>query len=203
MNEFNGNSTPTTTKKRVYFADAVGLTLEFVKTIPPNCSDDAIINGEWNINNNYCQNMTSPRVRSRVTGKCLSPHFTEPYKTSSFLERVYSQNVCLESISCDDLVVTGCIRVTNMDFMKEVTVRFTLDNWKTYRDVWADFLSSNVEGKTDKFRFRITVPVDFAVDLDQKLEMKFAIRYCVGSQEFWDNNFNRNYRMQLTEICLP
>ena len=193
MNEISSNSTPKI-KKRVSFADAAGFTLEFVKTIPPHSGEDNVTiytSNVWDVNNNYSRNLPSPRPR----GKHLSPCFTEPCKTSSFFERVYSQNVCLESIACDDFVVTGSIRVTNIGFAKEVTVRFTLDNWRSYRDIWADYLSSSMDGKTDKFWFRITVPVDSAVGL----EIKFAIRYCIGGQEFWDNNLNTNYEIQCIE----
>ena len=181
-------------KKRVSFADAAGLALEFVKIIPPHRGEDYFnIYNLWNANNNYSQSLLSPRQR----GKNLSPCFTEPYKTSSFFERVYSQNVCLESIVCDDFVVAGTVRVTNISFAKEVTVRFTLDDWKSYRDIWADYFSSSMDGKTDKFWFRIAVPVDSPVDQ----EIKFAIRYCIGGREFWDNNLNRNYKIQFIETC--
>ena len=181
-------------KKRVSFADAAGFTLEFVKIIPPYSGEDIIniyTSNLWEVNNNCSRSLPS----LQQLGKYLSPSFTEPYKTSSFFERVYSQNVCLESIVCHYFVVTGTIRVTNIGFAKEVTVRFTLDNWKSYRDIWADYLSSSMDGKTDKFWFRVTVPVDSPVDLD----IKFAIRYCIGGQEFWDNNLNRNYKIQYIE----
>ena len=193
MNEISSTSM-SKIKKRVSFADAAGFTLEFVKIIPPHSGEDYVniySSNLWNVNNNYSRSLPSPPS----TRKYLSPSFTEPYKTSSFFERVYSQNVCLESIVCHYFVVTGTIRVTNIAFAKEVTVRFTLDNWKSYRDIWADYLSSSKDGKTDKFWFRIAVPVDSAVDL----EIKFAIRYCIGGQEFWDNNLDSNYKIQYIE----
>jgi len=185
----HGNSTPTKPiKKKVSFADNAGLTLENVKTIPPQSEDD-VMTGDNILNNINCGlHMHSLRRRKEY----LSPSFVEPCKADSFIERVYRQNVCLESVSCDDLVVTGVIRVTNIGYAKEVTVRFTLDEWKSFRDVWADYFSSNLDGKTEQFTFRITVPVDF----EDKLEIEFAIRYCVADQEFWDNNFGRNYHIR-------
>ena len=182
-------------KKRVSFADAAGFTLEFVKLIPPHNGEDYVniyTSDLWNVNNTYSQSL---RPSSRPKERNLSPSFTEPYKTNSFFERVYSQNVCLESIVCQYFVVTGSIRVNNIGFTKEVTVRFTLDNWKSYRDIWADYFSSSMDGKTDKFWFRIAVPVNSPVDL----EMKFAIRYCIGGQEFWDNNLDRDYKIRCIE----
>ena len=77
-----------------------------------------------------------------------------------------------------------------------MTIRFTLDDWISFRDVWADYLSTNVDGKTEQFSFRITVPVHFEDDL----KIEFAIRYRVAEQEFWDNNFGGNYQVQCLEI---
>ena len=78
----------------------------------------------------------------------------------------------------------------NIGYAKEVTVRFTLDNWNSFRDIWADYLSSSVDGKTEQFSFRIAVPIDYEDEL-----IEFTIRYCVAEQEFWDNNFGTNYHI--------
>jgi len=112
------------------------------------------------------------------------------------MKRVYSQNVCLENIACENFVVTGLIRVTNLSFIKEVTVRFTFNGWATYRDIWADYMSSCTDGKTDKFSFRVTVPHDFEVNR----HMEFAICYRASDQEFWDNNDRKNYHIQCLEV---
>lgn len=194
MNGPSGNSTPTKSiKKKVSFADSAGFTLETVKTISPYSKEDDVTVCDTTTNNNNCGlHMQTSRQRM----KYLSPSFAEPCKTDSFMERIFKHNVCLESISCDDMVVTGVIRVTNIGFAKEVTVRYTLDGWINFRDVWADYLSSNLDGKTEQFSFRITVPVDFEVDL----QIEFAIRYCVAGYEFWDNNFGRNYHVPCLEI---
>ena len=128
MNEVNSTSTAKI-KKKVSFADAAGFTLEFVKTIPTHSGKDNVTictSNVRNFNNNNSSILRLPSPRPR--GRNLSPCFTEPCKTSSFFERVYSQNVCLESIVCDDFVFAGSVRVTNIDFAKEVTVRFTLDD---------------------------------------------------------------------------
>ena len=179
-------------KKKVSFADTAGLTLESVKTIPSYSKEDVVT-----INNTISDTDAGLHMHClRRRTKCLSPSFVEPCKTDLFHECVSKQNVCLESICCDDLVVTGVVRVTNLGYVKEVTIRFTLDDWASFRDVWADFLSASVDGKTEQFSFRITVPVDFEVDL----KIEFAIRYRVAEQEFWDNNFGGNYHVQCLEI---
>ena len=196
MNGPSRNSTPTRSiKKKVSFADSFGFALENVKTIPPySREDDVTVCHTTTDNNSASCGLHMHTSRQRM--KYLSPSFAEPCQTDSFMERVFKQNVCLESISCDDMVVTGVIRVTNIGFGKEVTARYTLDGWINFRDVWADYLSSNLDGKTEQFSFRITAPVDFEVDL----QIEFAIRYRVGGYEFWDNNFERNYHVQCLEI---
>lgn len=178
--------------KKVCFADLVGLKLEFVKTITPCSSEENLsalstLKNRCDINGNF--------IRRRI--KYLYPRFVAPSRVEyGFMDRVFSQNVCLENIACENFVVTGLIRVTNLCYSKEVCVRFSLDGWATYRDSWADYLSSCSDGKTDKFSFRITVPFDF----EANQLMEFAIRYRVLRQEFWDNNYGNNYHIQCVEV---
>ena len=190
--EDSGPTCTTSKVKRVSFADLVGLKLEFVRTITPSSSennlctlDDAL----WNIN---CDDTKPP---SKLV-KCLYPCFVHPSEsTHTFMKKVYSQNVCLEYIVCNNLVITGLVRVTNLSYMKEVTVRFTLNEWETYRDIWADFMSTCSDGRTETFSFRISIPHDFEVNQ----HMEFAIRYRVPDKEFWDNNNHNNYHVRCSE----
>ena len=185
----SGPKSLTSPTKKVCFADLVGLKLEFVKIITP-CSSEENLCSVVDAWKNHCDiNGNLPKKRI----KCLFPSFDRPSElTDSFMKRVYSQNVCLENIACENFVVTGIIRVTNLAYVKEVTIRFTLNGWTTYRDIWADYMSSCSDGKTDKFCFRVTVPHDFEVNR----RMEFAIRYRVSEQEFWDNNNRNNYHVQ-------
>lgn len=190
-------TSPNSRAKKVCFADFVGLKLEFVKAITPCSSEDNLCdlcgvveawkNPRYDINGNL---LRKRRMR------CLLPCFVAPSRMDGFVERVHGQNVCLENIACENFVVTGLIRVKNLSYAKEVTVRFTLDSWDSYRDVWGDYMSSCSDGKTDKFSFRITVPLDLEVNR----HMQFAIRYRVSNQEFWDNNNRQNYHVQCVEV---
>lgn len=189
----SGLTRPTSATKKVCFADLVGLKLEFVKIITPSSSEDNLCSIVGATKNHYDINGNLPRRRVRG----LFPCFVRPaLQTDSFMKRVYSQNVCLENIACENFVVTGLIRVTNLSFIKEVTVRFTFNSWATYRDIWADYMSSCSDDKTDKFSFRVTVPHDF----EKNRHMEFAIRYRVSDQEFWDNNDRKNYHIQCLEV---
>lgn len=189
----SGLTSPTSATKKVCFADLVGLKLEFVKIITPSSSEDNLCSVVGARKNHFDINGNLPR--RRVKG--LFPCFVRPaLQTDSFMKRVHSKNVCLENIACENFVVTGLIRVTNLSFIKEVTVRFTFNGWATYRDIWADYMSSCSDGKTDKFSFRVTVPHDF----EKNQHMEFAIRYRVSDQEFWDNNDRKNYHIQCLEV---
>ena len=191
----SGPTCTTSRAKKVSFADLVGLKLEFVKTITPCSSEDNLcsLGPLWQTN---CDD-SEPSTK-RV--KCLYPCFVQPSESmESFMKRVNSQNVCLEYIACNNLVITGLVRVTNLSYMKEVTVRFTLNGWETYRDIWADFMATCSDGKTEKFTFRISVPHDFEVNR----QMEFAIRYRVSDFEFWDNNDRDNYHVQCLERPVP
>lgn len=189
-------TSPTSRSKKVCFADYVGLKLEFVKTITPCSSEDNLcglcgVVGGWGTKHDINGNILNEKRM-----KCLLPCFIAPSRVDGFMRRVHQQNVCLENIACENFVVAGLIRVTNLSYTKEVTVRFTLNSWETYRDIWADYMSSCTDGKTDKFSFRITVPFDFEV----KNHMQFAIRYQVLNMEFWDNNGAQNYWVQCLEV---
>lgn len=181
--------------KRVSFADLVGLKLEFVKTITPCSSEENLIALGARKNNRDVNGNVTRRQRSKY--RYLCPCFVAPSLAEcSFMERVFSQNVSLENIACDNFVVAGLIRVTNLCYTKEVSVRFTVDGWTSYKDIWADYLSSCSDGNTDKFTFRITIPFDF--EANQRME--FAIRYRTLNQEFWDNNYGNNYHIQFIEV---
>ena len=184
---------PKSAAKKVRFADLTGHQLEFVKNITPSSSEDNLcaVFSAWKTHLDVNGNLLRRRV------KYLCPCFIRPsLAVDSFMQRVYRQNVCLENIMCDNFVVTGLVRVTNLSYIKEVTARFTLDRWETYQDIWADYMSTCSDGQTDKFSFRITVPHDLEVNR----HMEFAIRYRVLNQEFWDNNNSNNYHVQCVEV---
>ena len=194
MSHPSGNCTPTRTmKKKVSFADTAGLELATVKTIPSSNGEleEAVLN--FTTSDTNC-GLHMYSIRRKM--KYLSPSFVQPCKTDAFLERVFSENVSLESLSCCDSIIIGVIRVTNLCYAKEVTVRFTLDQWASYRDVWADYVCANMDGKTEQFSFRMALPMELEVDL----EIEFAIRYRAAQQEFWDNNFGTNYHIRCIEI---
>jgi hypothetical protein len=86
------------------------------------------------------------------------------------------------SIAAGTLHITAGVQ--NLAFAKVVGGVFTTDNWATVQTAFGNFdhtMSSGLEVWT------INAPVGAAT------AMTFALFYGILGQEFWDNNFSRNY----------
>lgn len=174
-------------KKIVRFADVLGLDLADVKTfmdeipvVPKSAYDD--LTG--------CDVQSSPPARPppRLGALTLVPLFQLP---RDFTEKLEKQNVCLESSRvCDGVHVTICgsVRVRNLDFHKTVHIRYTMDRWKTYTDLQANYVQGSCDGFSDRFQFLLYAP---CISSGQRLEV--AVRFQCKGQQFWDNNSGANY----------
>lgn len=78
------------------------------------------------------------------------------------------------------------IGVPNLDFAKQVGVVFSTDNWATVQTAFAGFSSTMKSGLEV---WHATTPVG------SPSEVKFALFFRVLGNEFWDNNFWRDYRV--------
>ncbi|EDO47072.1 predicted protein [Nematostella vectensis] len=87
------------------------------------------------------------------------------------------------------MVLVGLIRVWNIAYEKKVFVRYSTDNWSSYVDLPAEFMSQSHEGTIDKYVFKLLAPVGLAVGDT----IEFAVCYCVNEQKHWDNNKGNNY----------
>lgn len=129
-----------------------------------------------------------PNTTKRINSPSkLSVHkhtftFTQPSLEPDFFERVERDNVVLESIREEPRSLHGIVRVFNLSYSKEVTIRWSHDSWRTSHTTSAVFCSN--DGNTDRFAFELPINGD---------DVSFAIRYRVESGEFWDNNRGANY----------
>lgn len=174
-------------KKIVRFADVLGLDLADVKTfmdeipvIPKSAYDD--LTG--------CDVASSPPARAplRLGALTLVPLFQLPRDLNEKLEKL---TVCMESARvCDGVHVTVCgsVRVRNLDFHKTVHVRYTMNRWRTYTDLQANYVQGSCDGFSDRFQFVLYAP---AILSGQRLEV--AVRFQCKGQQFWDNNAGTNY----------
>lgn len=108
---------------RVRFADALGLELAQVKVF--NAGDDPSVPlhvlSRLAINSDLCCSSQD----LEFTLQCLVPDFPPPIEAPGFGERLARQLVCLERVTCSDLGISGTVRVRNVAFEKQVTVRYT------------------------------------------------------------------------------
>lgn len=180
-------------KKIVRFADVLGLDLADVKTfldeiptIPKSAYEDLeILENE------------PPMQLGPKSHKLLMPLFQQPGGLPKFLDIVREKLVSLENAAVTDTInhtITGSVRVRNLDFNKSVHIRYSLDGWRSYADLQANYVENSCDGFSDTFSFVI---FGNSLHIGQRLE--FAVRFQCKGQQYWDNNYGSNYVFQ----CLP
>lgn len=195
-------------KKIVRFADVLGLDLADVRTfldeIPkiPNSAYEDLTDADLSesASDSSLNTITDQKYQFNLgprPEKILMPLFQQPGGLPNFLDRVRETQVCLENAVVTDpvsLSIAGTVRVRNLDFNKSVHVRYTLDGWKSYADLQANYVPNSCDGFSDKFSFML-----YANNLPIGQRLEFAIRFqCKGCQ-YWDGNNGANYTYQ----CLP
>lgn len=184
-------------KKGVRFADVLGLDLADVKTfldhevpkIPKSAYEDLEVVRDHQI----------PQIPQfmKPVDKILVPLFQQPGGLPCFLDKVREKQVSLENCAVTDpisLTITGSVRVRNLDFHKSVYIRYTIDNWKSFSDIQANYVDNSCDGFSDKFTFTV---FGNSLQIGQRIEI--AVRFHCKGQQFWDSNYDSNYCFQ----CLP
>ena len=129
----------------------------------------------------------------RVTTTSLVPMFTQPGCSPSFLSTVREHKVCLENaFTQNPTTLSGIVRVLNIDFHKAVTVRWTVNDWRTHCDQAGTYVDGSSDGFTDKFSFKLTVGT-----LPVGSRIQFCLKLATAGTEFWDSNNGTNYVFQV------
>lgn len=183
-----------TSQKKVRFADSLGLELITVKhfddTDEPEIPERILAklsNGPLHLNH-----MDTKFPRAPAQSMFMELQFANPGTFPGFEQRVREVKVMLESVEADEFSLSGIVRVLNLAFEKSVFLRYSLNNWITFMDSLASYVPCSSDGVTDKFQFKIVTPTY----LDSGGTLQFAIKYCVGGEEFWDNNDGNNYKVR-------
>ncbi|XP_061078230.1 protein phosphatase 1 regulatory subunit 3E-like [Conger conger] len=183
-----------TSHKKVRFADSLGLELTSVKHF---CDADMpevpqpVVEKFRRASTNHFSNFDKfPRIPTQSV--FMEAQFINPGQLPGFLEKVFDVKVLLECIETNEYSLSGIVRVLNLAFEKNVFLRYTLNNWITFLDVLASYVPHSTDGPTDKFSFKIITPAF----LESEDTLQFAIKYCVGQDEFWDNNNGDNYKVR-------
>ncbi|GCB70829.1 uncharacterized protein [Scyliorhinus torazame] len=186
FSEFNGGL-----RKKVKFADSLGLSLASVKHF--RASDEPYIPSKV-----FLRLQSFPTIVDDLNEKfkalgihCMRPAFSMPCEASDFMQRAERNRVCLENVTVRHFDVHGLIRVLNISYIKEVIVRYTFNNWLSSMDTPAKYVEGSSHLGTDQFSFVLSIPPF----LDQGSFVHFAICYRTDNEEYWDNNFDKNYSL--------
>ncbi|MCT4686521.1 carbohydrate-binding protein [Vallitalea sp.] len=79
----------------------------------------------------------------------------------------------------------GTVIINDFNSNKILTVRYTTDNWKTYKDVKA-YKNSCYQPYTDMELWTFDI-------IENAETYEFAIKCEINGQTYWDNNFGDNY----------
>ncbi|KAG7272089.1 hypothetical protein CRUP_002906 [Coryphaenoides rupestris] len=194
---------PTSTKT-VRFADSLGLELTSVKhfddadlpRVPERILAKCAKEGPP-LGTNHHVGTKFPRPLNQSV--CVEQQFTNPGALPDFEQKVREVKVMLETFEADDVSLSGVVRVLNLAFEKSVYLRYSLNNWITFMDSLASYVPDSSDGVTDRFSFKITTPTFREVGGGGGGgggTLQFAIRYCVGGEEYWDNNVGKNYKVR-------
>ncbi|XP_029103476.1 protein phosphatase 1 regulatory subunit 3A isoform X2 [Scleropages formosus] len=123
--------------------------------------------------------------------------FSVPSGAPALLAAVRANKVELESVSFPEdepLAFAGLVRVLNVSFHKAVYVRFTMDAWRTFFDVPADYVHGSNDVETDRFSFRLSFAQPY-VRAGARIE--FVLRFETPQGDYWANNAGSNYSVTL------
>uniref|UniRef100_A0A8C5PJU7 Protein phosphatase 1 regulatory subunit 3E n=1 Tax=Leptobrachium leishanense TaxID=445787 RepID=A0A8C5PJU7_9ANUR len=199
------------TRKRVRFADSLGLELESVRHFRHEDMPCVPLAVTHRLQKQGTSRLLSSCMSQEEPSWCEARHVLSPswmsepgtwdkqsWDRGAWDEKTWDQRVCLQSMRCESCFLWGSVRVLDLAYEKQVTVRYSLDGWQSYQDTHALYASRLCHGGaghpgTDLFTFRLPLPPRDRQHLSSSLQ--FAIRYRVGEEEYWDNNEGKNYSL--------
>ncbi|VDN57500.1 unnamed protein product [Dracunculus medinensis] len=123
-----------------------------------------------------------------------TPTFTQPASDYViFREKVTKDNIALENVRLknEEHRLAGTIKVKNIAFEKRVFIRVTTNEWQSYTDHEAKYMSSSSR-LIDTFGFEFEIPSDQEMD-------NAHIEFCVCFEQYWDSNGRKNYSLKSEE----
>lgn len=85
-------------------------------------------------------------------------------------------------------IFEGSLLIANLCFKKDIIVRYTMDDWRSSKDIRPVFKCS-LPSKLDIFQFFIRD----ASSNGNPYKLEFAIRYVINGVEHWNNNNGNNF----------
>ena len=181
---------PLKERKKVTFADKNGGVLTLIKYLKESSSEPPKSFASGDFLKDLMKNMNlKPAKKEENEGLKLSLKFDQPASDYvNFKEKIEKQNVSLENVVIKDSnTIHGSVKVKNIAFKKTVCIRITFDNWLHCCEIQCEYVKNAYEGDSfDTFQFSVDIPKDCE-------RIEFCVRYKCNDNEFWDNNYDRNY----------
>ncbi|CAF3354621.1 unnamed protein product [Rotaria socialis] len=189
-------------KKAVRFADDFGLDLSQIKVIktdelpyvPRAAFKDLHVTDESN----------SSGTRHQEPSKLITymdQQFSNPIYAADFNDRVSRQKIILEQANAIDNRIYGTIKLVSFSLQKRVKVRLTTDNWISFQDHEATYITNSYDGTYDRFSF--TIEVDrYRICAGNNIQFSICYTSFAGP-ELWDNNYDQNYRFDCLSRTIP
>ncbi|KAK3551961.1 hypothetical protein QTP70_031498 [Hemibagrus guttatus] len=184
-------------RKRVKFADALGLSLASVRHF--SIAEDPHVPSEVfaalrTLPERYGDlRSSSPAARDTAAERRLAPAYEMRLASEVTEARVKRCGVALERASVFGWAVRGVIRA-NVVYKgeTEVGVRYTFNNWASFADAPTVPVSGERVHDGQRFAFTVHTPPF----LEQEASVYFAVYMRTDRGEFWDNNDGQNYCVQ-------
>lgn len=194
------NGAGSSERKRVKFADSMGLNLASVKHFSA-LEDPQIPNKvlsrhksfppqQQELLNDLRQSFASSPDTDRLV--CCFPELRDAERRAQRLR------VCLEKITITQFDVRGQILVFTGCADKEVGVRYTFNDWLSHVDAQALPVAAEQPGSVgERFSFTVFTPPY----MDPSSAVHLAVYLKSEEGEFWDNNEGENYTLRYR--CMP
>ncbi|XP_073423497.1 protein phosphatase 1 regulatory subunit 3G [Dendrobates tinctorius] len=176
-------------KKKVQFADSLGLCLASVKHFLP--SEEPLV---------------PPAVLARLQSYPPAVPEPEPVEDmavsdrpvpAELLARLEEQGVCLEQVSASAWGVVGYVLVKEPGESAQVKIRYTFNEWLSFLDCPASAPQQSTAPGTQRFHFNLCYPPSTSL-------IHFAICLTTShGQEIWDNNHGANYTVSCQQNWRP
>ncbi|XP_040288015.1 protein phosphatase 1 regulatory subunit 3G [Bufo bufo] len=178
-------------KKKVQFADSLGLCLASVKHFLPS-EEPLVPQAVLARLQSYPPTVPKPELHL-LEGMC----FSECPIPEELLARLEEQRVCLEQVSASTLGINGYILVKDPGENAQVKVRYTFNKWLSFLDCPATAAQQCTGPGTQRFHFSLCYPPFASL-------IHFAVCFTTGhGQEIWDNNQGVNYSVSCQQNQPP
>lgn len=162
-------------RKRVQFADTLGLSLADVKHF--SVADEPLV--PHTVLSRHRSFQPAPQTHAQPM---LLPCFPEPVDAH---ERVLEQRVVLEKVHVTPFELRGQVLARTEEADEAVFIRYTFNDWLSHVDAPALRVSD------DRYTFSVLVPPLWSASA-----VHFALVLRGARGEFWDNNRGLNYSLR-------